>query len=268
MEHNSPILSIVTICYNSKAEIGRTLKSVFDQDADFFEYIIIDGGSTDGTLEILHSYERKFSDRGIPFRLISEKDDGIYSAMNKGVGLARGKWVNILNGGDQFHPDFSLRKLFEDPKEGLIYFGKSITHYKGITSVRYKNFHTEKAGWYLSFMPNHQAVFIPENFYRNNQYDLRLHFSSDTLYMRKAFQELDFSCSDQIVSLFELGGASSYYRSRSNLKKILKDIDHLESDKLKAARLKINHTLKFFLQTLMGRERYLKFYIRHILKEQ
>lgn len=88
--------SIVTVCYNAENEIGDTIKSVINQDYDQFEYIIIDGKSTDDTLNILKNNEDKID------CFLSEPDLGIYDAMNKGLKLAKGRFINFLNAGDRF----------------------------------------------------------------------------------------------------------------------------------------------------------------------
>ncbi|OGH88832.1 MAG: hypothetical protein A3J93_01010 [Candidatus Magasanikbacteria bacterium RIFOXYC2_FULL_42_28] len=89
-------ISIITVCFNSKATIENTIDSVLCQDYNSLEYIIIDGGSTDGTLDIIKKYEGKVS------CVISEPDQGIYDAMNKGIKLATGAVIGILNSDDCF----------------------------------------------------------------------------------------------------------------------------------------------------------------------
>ena len=88
-------ITIITVCYNSKDLLSLTLNSVALQDYDDLEYIIIDGKSTDGTLELIESYGNKVS------RCLSEHDKGIYDAMNKGVSLSTGDWLLFLNAGDR-----------------------------------------------------------------------------------------------------------------------------------------------------------------------
>ncbi|MBR6391220.1 MAG: glycosyltransferase, partial [Lachnospiraceae bacterium] len=87
-------LSVVTPCYNSAGSIEETLKSVENQSRQPYEHIIIDGGSTDGTLDLITAYAER-----TPYevRLVSEPDDGIYDAMNKGIRLATGDLIGIIN---------------------------------------------------------------------------------------------------------------------------------------------------------------------------
>ena len=98
-------ISIITVCLNSKRTIEQTIQSVIGQAHDNCEYIVIDGGSTDGTLEILKKYDGSIS------TIISEPDEGIYDAMNKGIALATGDIIGILNSDDWYEP--GIFKLVE-----------------------------------------------------------------------------------------------------------------------------------------------------------
>ena len=97
-------LSIATVCYNEK-DIGRTCESIVSQSCQDFEWIVVDGGSTDGSLEVIKHYKERID------ILISEPDNGIYDAMNKGIRLAKGKWINFMNGGDTF-ADNGMSEIF------------------------------------------------------------------------------------------------------------------------------------------------------------
>ena len=98
---NKPYFSIITACYNSAKTIERTIKSVLDQSYDSWEYIIVDGKSTDNTLEIVNAYAKKEN----RIRVISEPDHGIYDAMNKGIGMAQGILIGMVNSDDYYEKD-------------------------------------------------------------------------------------------------------------------------------------------------------------------
>lgn len=101
-----PLISVVTICYNAKNDLEKTILSVLSQTYQDIEYIIIDGGSTDGTVDIIHKYSERL------FYWISEPDKGIYDAMNKGMDRATGSWINFMNAGDTFCDNEIIKNIF------------------------------------------------------------------------------------------------------------------------------------------------------------
>ena len=118
--HKEPRVVVVTVCYNARKEIEQTLRSVVAQDYPNMEYIVVDGGSKDGTVDVLRKYDAKIS------RWVSESDRGIYDAMNKGVRLAEGDagWVIFMNAGDTFCSSDVISRMFSKPVEdgvGLLY---------------------------------------------------------------------------------------------------------------------------------------------------
>jgi glycosyltransferase involved in cell wall biosynthesis len=96
-------ISIITVSFNSSITITDTINSVFNQSYKNIEYIIVDGKSTDRTIEIIKEYENKFEEKGIEYKWISEPDKGIYDAINKGIKMATGEVVGILNSDDYFY---------------------------------------------------------------------------------------------------------------------------------------------------------------------
>ena len=103
----TPVISIITVCYNAECEIKATLKSVKEQSFKNYEYIIIDGASKDNTLSVI-------SQSGVePTHLVSERDKGIYDAMNKGLALAKGDYLMFLNAGDSLYSPDTLQRIAE-----------------------------------------------------------------------------------------------------------------------------------------------------------
>ncbi len=109
--HNQPLISIITITYNAAPNLAPTMKSVAEQTCNDFEHLIIDGASSDNTLEIA----RKMSSPNL--RILSEPDNGLYDAMNKGLKMAKGKYVIFLNAGDAFHSNDVLANYAEAAKK-------------------------------------------------------------------------------------------------------------------------------------------------------
>lgn len=107
-----PFFSIITATYNSEKTLRECIESVLKQDFRDFEFILIDGLSSDGTVAILKAYEEIFESQAIPFKWISERDNGIYDAWNKGVKLAQGEWISFL-GSDDEYKDGALKLYFD-----------------------------------------------------------------------------------------------------------------------------------------------------------
>ena len=123
-------LSIITINYNNAKGLRQTMSSVLEQSFADYEYIVIDGGSSDGSVQIIEEFENQFksSNAGsdlnhrLSFQWISESDNGIYNAMNKGIALAKGDYCFFLNSGDYLVSKTVLESVFsENPTEDIIF---------------------------------------------------------------------------------------------------------------------------------------------------
>ena len=161
-------VSIVTVAYNSVKTLTDTIKSVLGQTYDNIEYIIIDGASNDGTLDIIKEYEQMFGGR---FRWISEKDNGIYDAMNKGIQMATGDVIGILNSDDFFTSDDVIQRMvssFEDPQLDAIYgdihFIRDVQPDK---CVRYYSSKPFRPLWLrFGYMPAHPSFYCRKEVFR------------------------------------------------------------------------------------------------------
>lgn len=121
----NPKISVVTVCYNAVKEIEKTILSVLNQTYPNIEYIVIDGGSTDGTVDVIKKYVDRLA------YWVSEPDKGIYDAMNKGIKVATGEWIGFLNAGDWYYKDDSLDNMINkhhNNRAGVIY-GYLIHHF-------------------------------------------------------------------------------------------------------------------------------------------
>ena len=151
---NTPLITVVTVVYNGVEFLEKTILNVLGQDYPNIDYIIIDGGSTDGTLDIIRKYEDKIS------KWISEPDQGIYDAMNKGIKLATGEWINFMNAGDYFYEKETLYKVFGGSER---YDGVDILY--GNTEYDYLDFKVIKKAGSLKNLWKGMQFLSPELFY-------------------------------------------------------------------------------------------------------
>jgi glycosyltransferase involved in cell wall biosynthesis len=114
-----PKLSVITIVYNNVRDIERTMLSALGQTYANIEYIIVDGLSNDGTLDVINRYRERIS------KVISEKDNGIYDAMNKGLAIATGDYVMFMNSGDEFCDADTVAAVFASAEDADIYYGET-----------------------------------------------------------------------------------------------------------------------------------------------
>ncbi len=118
------LLTVVTATYNSEKTIKDTIESVLSQNYPNIEYVIVDGSSDDSTIDIVKSYEDRFKKKGISYKWISEKDKGIYDALNKGIEISSGKWISFL-GSDDYYLEGALevygKEIAKRPDYDLIY---------------------------------------------------------------------------------------------------------------------------------------------------
>ena len=256
----TPTLSIVTVTFNSIEDLKETVSSVLSQTFKNYEFIIIDGNSSDGTLPYLESNKDNFN------FILSENDDGIYFAMNKGLRIAAGNWVQFLNAGDVYESNETLEKIFKKEIEpDSIIFGRSYTEYNNRRKIRYKDFNLNENNWFIKKMPNHQAVFIPRKLYRFEEFDINIKITSDTQYLRRIFRmNKNIHFTDDFVSVFQLGGRSNYYGNINTLKIILSDTAYMYKKGLKRWNKQVKHIFKFVIQKLLGKERYLKWYLNQL----
>ena len=156
-------ISVVTVCYNAVDCIEQTMLSVLDQTYHDIEYIIIDGGSTDGTVDII----KKYADRLAYW--ISEPDKGIYDAMNKGIAVATGDYINFMNAGDTFRDQSSIYTYVDVIKpESEIIYGDVIIKYHSRFQYR-KPLRLDHLSECLPFC--HQSVIVKTGLLRDRQFD-------------------------------------------------------------------------------------------------
>jgi len=195
--------SIITINYNNRDGLKHTIDSVANQSCRDFEYIIIDGGSSDGSVEVI---KNAGSDANISF-WCSEKDDGIYNAMNKGVDKATGDYCIFLNSGDCFCDKDVLKDVMQDGLKADIVSGDIIfdtgLHCLSHDSVSLAHFYEHSL--------YHQATFIRTSLLKENKYDETLKIASDWKFFLEeiVLKNRSYQHIHRDIAVFESGGLSA-----------------------------------------------------------
>ncbi|HSA05957.1 MAG TPA: glycosyltransferase family 2 protein [Candidatus Gastranaerophilales bacterium] len=209
-EKNNPVITVVTVVLNAEKHIEKTILSVINQTYQNIEYIVIDGGSTDGTLNIIKKYQDK-----ITFWK-SEPDEGIFDAMNKGIDIATGVWINFMNAGDYFYSDDVLERIFQDKeiKEDFIYGGTLVNFHIGKYISRKEMSAPELTDELWKYYPCHQSCFIrtvlmKQNLFKVNDPVLKVLADCDILLDFYYKKKLKFRRENIIVANFLGGGFSS-----------------------------------------------------------
>lgn len=209
------LVSIVTVVYNAEKQIEETFNSVFNQSYPFIEYIVIDGCSTDNTLSIIQKYGHKIT------YWLSQPDEGIYDAMNKGIALAKGEIVALLNAGDTYYPD-TISKVVE----------AHISHPGAILTGACKVFLETKDYWIIevdnyhkipSKMIPHASVFVPRKIYQAcGLFDLSFKIAADYDFICRCFkQQIPFYSLQSVLSVAAKRGKSgNYYLTESEFLKV------------------------------------------------
>tara|TARA_R110002051_G_scaffold184787_1_gene254014 strand:- start:397 stop:1146 length:750 start_codon:yes stop_codon:yes gene_type:complete len=203
-------ISIITVCFNSITTLEDTIKSVISQTYQDIEYIVIDGGSTDGTLDLIHKYKKHIN------KTVSEPDKGIFDAMNKGVKMATGDIVGLINSDDLFDSNQVIEKVMKvfnsNPQLDSLYAdlyyvsqtdtNKTIRHW---VTGRKKSFHK---GWH----PGHPTFYVKKNIYdTKGLYNIDLTLAADFEIMLRFIEKYKISTyylKEPLVRM-RLGGASN-----------------------------------------------------------
>ena len=207
--------SIITVVYNAENTIALTINSILNQSLTIYEYVIIDGKSTDLTLEIIHKYKPQFDLKKIKLKIISEEDLGIYDAMNKGISITNGDWIGILNADDYYEKntvELVQQFLAENNESELIHGNINMVYCNGSSIIK-PNLNLNKL--YNSMSLFHPTIFIKKEIYvSNGLYSLDYKLSSDwELILRFYHNKTKFAYIDRTLSNFTSGGAGSGFNS-------------------------------------------------------
>lgn len=211
------LVSVITVCYNSEMTMEDTIKSVLQQTYQNIEYIIIDGGSKDKTLDILKQYEPAFNGR---MKITSEPDEGIYDAMNKGIRKASGELIGILNSDDFYEPDAvenMVQAYRENKTDYMILYGfqrnlkHSRSHDEEISVVLFHHDYLKQQ------MITHPTCFVtPKLYEKYGVFNTTYQSSADYEFMLRvqAAGGVTFCPVYKIITNFRMGGMSSGEKGR------------------------------------------------------
>jgi glycosyltransferase involved in cell wall biosynthesis len=211
----NPKITVITVVRNGEKTLEQTMLSVLNQTYLNIEYIVIDGASTDGTLGIIKSYDERIKNGEFPnvsFRWISEPDRGIYNAMNKGIDMATGEWIGIINSGDGYEKSAIktvASEMIKRPEAGLLFGNMKIIregHYfrdevfSGTINVKVMNI-------------SHPTVFVRKRIYvRHGKFDEQFRIAADyDLLLRFYQRHIVFQHLNSAIAFFATGGVSSNF---------------------------------------------------------
>lgn len=196
-----PLVSVITVLYNGESHLEKTILSVLGQTYTNIEYILIDGQSTDGSIDIIKNYNQQID------YWISEKDNGISDAFNKGIRSSTGEWILLLNCGDKFYQNTSIDNIIKKLEEndqlitGISKHGNSFIPKKNINKNTYE---------YSKCMISHQATLINSNVYKTyGLYDTKLKIRMDYDFFCRIVGKVNFKYYPIILIDYMPGGISS-----------------------------------------------------------
>lgn len=251
-KNNNSLVSIITAVYNGEKYLEETIQSVINQTYDNIEYIIIDGGSTDGTLDIIKKYEDKID------YWVSEKDKGISDAFNKGVKIANGDYINFQGDGDGFVSSDALEKVFEDinPTEDIFISARikrvDVDGYELFVSKYIDNFNPKTLLFRMS-MP-HQGLFTHRNYFKKyGLFDVNNTFCMDYEHLLRSYNNFPkVVTKDIIVAKWRADGLGN-----GRTLEIFKEYDKIKRDNKIASTLVLD-CVKYW--TLF------KYYVKKLIK--
>lgn len=213
---STPLVSIITVVYNGEKYLQQTIDSVNIQTYPNIEYIIVDGQSTDGTLDIIKQNNSKIS------KWISEKDNGLYDAMNKGIDMASGEVIGIINSDDWYQP-YTVETVMEEYLKDTT---KTIFHadrYDVLPDGEKKLFPFNPSVFkfkYISMTYNHPSMFVSRKEYERHKYNPELRVYSDVQFVMEAYlhNKENFVYINKPLVNFRIGGVSGQISLWQNLK--------------------------------------------------
>ena len=211
------LVSIITVCFNSEATISKTIESVLAQTYPEIEYIIVDGASSDNTVSVAEGFKERFAEKNISYTVISEKDKGMYDALNKGARMAHGELVGQINADDWYESDAveKMVRFYEKEQYDVAWGNLKVNKPSGemIKKARIGKLWTT-SGWCHPAMFSKREILLEfpyacENMYDDFEYITRVHMANKKI------------CTlDEIISNFNFGGMSTKKSLKQTMKRV------------------------------------------------
>lgn len=213
------MISIITINFNNKNGLIKTLNSVISQTCKEFEWIIIDGGSTDGSKELLENYSEHIT------YWVSEPDNGIYHAMNKGIRVAKGDYLQFLNSGDYLANNKTIEDFYnENFTDDVIYGNAIIVNKNNLEVNRFIAPEFVTLSYFFNHTLNHQATFFHKRCFNNYLYNEKNRIASDVeLYMKLLYNFFSFKKWNNFIVNYDNTGISSQ-KSKNEFTQIVDNV--------------------------------------------
>ena len=239
-------ISLITVCFNSVETIHSAIESVLSQTYENIEYIIVDGKSTDGTVDLIANYKLRITENfpNIDFKFISEKDNGLYDAMNKGIRMATGDVIGIINSDDLFCDNDAMNKISSifklNENIDAVYANLYYVDKNDVSKIVRKWICGTQAAFKKGWHPAHPTLYVRKNVYdKYGLFDLSFNLAADFEIMLRFFERYKISAyylSDFLIKM-RLGGTTN-----KNIKNIYKqNIECIRA--FKQNNLKVNKVL-------------------------
>lgn len=230
-----PLVSIVTVVYNGQKHLEETILSVINQTYDNVEYIIIDGGSSDGTLDIIRKYEHAID------YWVSEKDKGIYDAMNKGIRLSNGEIIGLINA-DDYYLETTVESVVEGFKSSKsdVVFGNKLALNEELDIQKVVSVTEPTSLKDLAVHVVHPTVFVSKKVYDQNLFETMYRIAADYDFLLSIYDKgYKFHKIDHVLAVMRMGGIS--------------DKLNFDAVKIKAKRISLFSSLQYFKYILIRR---------------
>ncbi len=218
METGKLKISVITVTYNSGSTFADTIRSVLAQTYAPYEYIVIDGMSTDDTLQVIDGFACEFEKKGIALKIVSEKDNGIYDAMNKGIKMSSGDMVGIINSDDYYEPDalLTVADTYASQPFDLFYADIRMIRPDGISFVK----HSKNRTYATSRDWNHPTTFIKREIYDRFLYRNETIHDDYDLILRLRKENVRIAVVNKVIANFRMNGVSHARSIKAAVKSI------------------------------------------------